>query len=90
MRGLVIAASLLIATTASWADSPQERLDKSAHVFSEIMSAPDKGIPQDLLNKADCVIILPDVKKAAFVVGGEYGHGFAECRKASGTGWSAP
>jgi len=91
MRGLAIAASLLLTTVGSWAaDSAQERLDKSARVLSEIMSAPDKGIPQDLLNKADCVIVLPDVKKAAFVVGGEYGRGFAECRKQSGSGWAAP
>lgn len=91
MRGLAIAASLCIATSGLWAaDSAQHRLDKAANVFSEIMSAPDKGIPQDLLNKADCVIIVPDMKKAAFVVGGEYGHGFVECRKASGSGWGAP
>jgi SH3 domain-containing YSC84-like protein 1 len=91
MRGLAIAASLLVATTAIWAaESAQERLDKSARVFSEIMAAPDKGIPQDLLSKADCVVILPGVKKAAFVVGGEMGHGFVECRKQSGTGWGAP
>ena len=44
------------------------------------MKTPDKGIPQDLLAKAECVIVVPNVKKAAFVVGGEYGKGFAECR----------
>jgi lipid-binding SYLF domain-containing protein len=72
------------------ADSAQERLDKSARVLGEIMRAPDKGIPQDLLDKAECVIVLPDLKKGAFIVGGEYGRGFAECRKRSGTGWGAP
>jgi lipid-binding SYLF domain-containing protein len=70
------------------ADTAQERLQRSADVFTEIMGTPDKGIPQDLLSRADCVIILPDLKKAAFVVGGQYGRGFAICRKA-GT-WSAP
>lgn len=89
MRGFVIAASLAV-TTAVWADTAQERLTESSAVFSEIMKTPDKGIPQDLLSKADCVIILPNVKKAAFVVGGEYGKGFAECRHASGSGWGAP
>ncbi len=89
MRGLAIIASLAVAG-AVWADTAQERLQESADVFSEIMKTPDKGIPQDLLNKAECVIILPNVKKAAFVVGGEYGKGFAECRKQSGTGWGAP
>lgn len=90
MRGLALAASLLALTAGAWADSVQERLQDSARVFSAIMSAPDNGIPQDLLNRAQCVIILPGVKKAAFIVGGEMGHGFAECRKQSGTGWGAP
>jgi SH3 domain-containing YSC84-like protein 1 len=89
MRGLAIAASLALATGV-WADTAQERLTEASGVFSEIMKTPDKGIPQDLLSKADCIIILPNVKKAAFVVGGEYGRGFAECRNSSGTGWGAP
>jgi len=54
------------------------------------MSTPDKGIPQDLLAKSQCVIIVPGMKKGAFVVGGQYGRGFAECRRADGTGWGAP
>src|ERR671926_1084128 len=89
MRGLAIAASLAVAT-AVWADTAQERLTEASSVFNEIMKTPDKGIPQDLLSRADCVIILPNVKKAAFVVGGEYGRGFAECRNTSGNGWGAP
>jgi len=91
MRGLAIAASLTLATaTAVWADTVQERLTEASDVFSEIMKTPDKGIPQDLLSRAECVIILPNVKKAAFVVGGEYGRGFAECRNGGGMGWGAP
>ena len=90
MRGLTILLSLSAATVAFCADTPQDRLDKSARVFSEVMGTPDKGIPQDLLSKAQCVIILPDLKKAAFVVGGEYGRGVAECRSANGTGWGPP
>ncbi|HEY2014505.1 MAG TPA: lipid-binding SYLF domain-containing protein [Bryobacteraceae bacterium] len=58
--------------------------------MTEIMGTPDKGIPQDLLAKAQCIIILPNMKKAAFVVGGEYGRGFAECRNSTGAGWGAP
>ena len=54
------------------------------------MGSPDKGIPQDLLGKAECVIVIPDMKKAAFVVGGEYGKGFATCRDASHSGWTGP
>src|SRR4051794_33842419 len=87
MRGLAIAASLAI-TTAVWAETAQERLTESASVFSEVMKTPDKGIPQDLLGKAECVIVIPNLKKAAFVVGGEYGKGFAECR--NGAAWGPP
>jgi len=89
MRGLAIAASLAI-TTAVWADTAQERLTEATSVLSEVMQTPDKGIPQDLLGRAECVIVVPNLKKAAFVVGGEYGKGFAECRNTSGAGWGAP
>ena len=52
--------------------------------MTEIMSAPDKGIPQDLLGKAECLVVVPGVKKAAFIVGAKYGKGFMLCRKAGG------
>ncbi|HJT89948.1 MAG TPA: lipid-binding SYLF domain-containing protein [Bryobacteraceae bacterium] len=90
MKSLAILASLLISATVLLADTAQERLNDSATVFTEIMGTPDRGIPQDLLAKAQCVIIIPGLKKAAFVVGGQYGRGFAECRRESGTGWGAP
>jgi lipid-binding SYLF domain-containing protein len=67
-----------------------ERLDDSASLFSEIMSTPDRAIPQDLLEKANCIVLVPDLKKAAFGVGGKYGRGFALCRAADGTGWGPP
>ena len=67
-----------------------ERLEASADMLTEIMSAPDKGIPQDLLNKAECIVVVPGVKKGAFIVGAKYGKGFMLCRKESGVGWSAP
>jgi SH3 domain-containing YSC84-like protein 1 len=70
------------------ADSGQERLRDATQVFNEIMSTPDKGIPHDLLDKAHCAIIVPGLKKAAFIVGGKYGSGFALCRTAAG--WGAP
>jgi len=54
------------------------------------MSAPDKGIPQDLLDKAHCVVIVPGLKKGAFIVGGQYGKGFLTCRDASRRGWASP
>lgn len=92
MKSLAIAASFLMAASAWPADHAKsaQRLNDAAEVFSEVMSSPDKGIPQDLIAKAQCVVIIPGMKKAAFVVGGEYGRGFAECRKADGVGWGAP
>ncbi|HYL36882.1 MAG TPA: lipid-binding SYLF domain-containing protein [Bryobacteraceae bacterium] len=67
-----------------------DRLDAAAEMMTEIMSAPDKGIPQDLLEKAQCIVVVPGVKKGAFIFGGKYGKGFMLCRKTSGVGWSAP
>jgi lipid-binding SYLF domain-containing protein len=61
-------------------ETPDHRLRTSGAVFHEIMSAPDRGIPHDLLDKAQCVVIVPELKKAAFIVGAEYGRGFAVCR----------
>lgn len=61
---------------------------KSAKVLNEIMGTPDKGIPRDLLAKAECVAVFPNVVKAAFIVGGQGGRGVASCRTPSG--WSAP
>src|SRR5215467_6800899 len=68
------------------------RLKESATVLKEILGTPDKGIPRDLMNKAECVVVFPSVKKAAFVVGGSYGRGVITCRSGQNfTGkWSAP
>jgi lipid-binding SYLF domain-containing protein len=68
--------------------APDERLRMATTVLHEILSAPDKGIPQDLLAKAQCVMIVPGLKKAAFLVGGEYGRGFALCRREGD--WGGP
>jgi SH3 domain-containing YSC84-like protein 1 len=61
---------------------------KAATVFGQIMDTPDKGIPKDLLEKAECVAVFPSVLKAGFIVGGRGGRGVASCRTI--TGWSAP
>ncbi len=90
MRYIAMTAAFLAATATMVAETTQDRLNDAAGLFSEIMSTPDKGIPQDLLAKAECVAIIPGMKKAAFVVGGQYGRGFVECRHQSGTGWGAP
>jgi lipid-binding SYLF domain-containing protein len=71
------------------ADTPQERLKDANQVFSEIMATPDKGIPEDLLEKAHCIVIVPGLKQAAFGVGGKFGRGFALCRQAN-AGWGSP
>ncbi len=67
-----------------------ERLTEASTVFSEIMNAGDKGIPHDLVAKAECVVIVPGLKKGAFIVGGQFGKGFITCREEKGRGWSAP
>ncbi|HUI76543.1 MAG TPA: lipid-binding SYLF domain-containing protein [Bryobacteraceae bacterium] len=81
---------MAIAATAVYAETARENLQDAAQVFTEIMATPDKGIPQDLLEKAQCVVIVPGVKKGAFIVGAEYGRGVAECRRPDRSGWGAP
>jgi len=70
----------------------QDRLKESYLVMKEILGMPDKGIPRDLLNKAECVLVFPSVKKAAFVVGASYGRGVMICRSGQNfrRRWSAP
>jgi lipid-binding SYLF domain-containing protein len=67
-----------------------ERLDDAATLFTEIMGTPDKSVPQDLLEKANCIVLVPGLKKAAFGIGGKYGRGFAVCRQPGGPGWGPP
>ena len=89
MRPLLVFA-LVCAPLLGATKEPVKRLEESAAVFSEIMSTPDKGIPRDLLEKAQCIVIVPGLKKGAFVVGGQYGKGYLSCRNKSDGGWSAP
>jgi lipid-binding SYLF domain-containing protein len=89
MKRLVI-ATLALAPLLSAASEPAKRLNEAADVFTEVMSAPDKGIPKDLLENAHCIVIVPALKTAAFVVGAKYGKGYLSCRSKNGTGWSAP
>ena len=77
-----------VATTGTDIKDEIEQVTKAAQVFREIMSAPDKAIPQRVLDDADCVAVFPDVIKAAFGIGGRGGRGVAICRTANG--WSAP
>jgi len=65
-------------------------LDDAASLFSEVMGTPDRAIPQGLLNKAYCVVLVPGLKKAALMVGAKYGRGYAVCRASGGEGWGPP
>ena len=85
-----LASTLGLAPLQAADKEPVQRLQEAAAVLSEVMSAPDKGIPQDLLEKAHCIVIVPSLKTAAFVAGGKYGKGYLSCRDASKGRWSAP
>ena len=87
----VLAAAVLASTLATAAEEPSEqvkRMDAAATVLDEIMGTPDKGIPQELLDSAKCVAVIPSMVKIGFVFGGRHGRGIAVCRTKSG--WSAP
>jgi len=71
-------------------EDTDKRLNEAAEVLTDMMNASDKGIPQDLIGKSQCVVIVPGMKKGAFIVGAKYGKGFVTCRKTAGVGWSAP
>jgi SH3 domain-containing YSC84-like protein 1 len=89
MKTSCLAIALLTGGLLHGAIAP-DRLVDAADMMNEIMSAPDKGIPQDLLEKAQCLVVVPGVKKGAFIFGGKYGKGFMLCRKEGGVGWSSP
>jgi len=87
---IAIAAAVAPAIAASKEAKAVDRLDAAADVLRDMTHMQDKGIPQDLLNKAECIVIIPGMKKGGFIVGAQYGAGYAVCRKASGRGWTAP
>lgn len=86
----VIGLTLLFSISALCAteSGAQKRVVESGVVLNEILSAKDKGIPEDLLSKARCVGVVPSLKRAGFIVGAKYGKGVVVCRVAGG--WSAP
>jgi SH3 domain-containing YSC84-like protein 1 len=92
MRLLTFTLSLLLGLgtlSAKEKDKTAERLDEAADLFTEIMGTPDRSIPQDLLEKSHCVVLVPGLKKAALGFGGKFGRGFVLCRAAGG-GWGPP
>jgi SH3 domain-containing YSC84-like protein 1 len=83
---------VLFLTTAALfaADADDRRLTASAEIFRDVMGISDKAIPQDLLEKAECAVIVPGLKKGAFIVGGKFGRGFLICRNSNRIGWGSP
>jgi SH3 domain-containing YSC84-like protein 1 len=89
MRILTMTCCLIAAATMLDAETAQQRLKNASEVFSEIMATPEKGIPEELLSKARCAVIIPGMKSGAIGIGGKYGRGYAVCRNQS-RGWGAP
>ena len=91
-RTIGVIGALVFAAAAASANGlsskETKRIEEAAAVLKEIHAVPEKDIPQELCQKADCVIVVPSMKKAAFVIGGEYGKGLMSCRK--GGAWTAP
>lgn len=88
---LAVLLSFTLLGSMAWAtakDDSVERLQNSASVLKEIMAAPDKGIPEEVLDDAKCIVVVPHLIKAGFIIGGKHGRGVASCRTANG--WSAP
>jgi lipid-binding SYLF domain-containing protein len=92
IMSLLLMSFIGLAGTAAWAGSNREdtvdRLRKSVDVLQAVMSTPDKGIPEEVLNGAKCIVIVPDMLKAGFIFGAKHGRGVATCRTSAG--WSAP
>jgi lipid-binding SYLF domain-containing protein len=95
MKRLVLLTLIVCLGSLAWAADDQakaskasDRVQAAADVLNEIESAPDSGIPQEILSKAECVAVVPSMLKGGFIVGGKYGRGLASCRNPKG--WSAP
>ncbi|MDT8069571.1 MAG: lipid-binding SYLF domain-containing protein, partial [Terriglobia bacterium] len=92
MKKLILFVVLLGVTSLGWGQSAREssieRLTKAGAVLHEIMAAPDSGIPEEVLEHARCVAVVPSMVKGGFIFGGAHGRGVATCRTADG--WSAP
>jgi lipid-binding SYLF domain-containing protein len=91
MKKLLVGCAVWLVASSGLAALKHEevkRFQESARIIDELRGTPDKGIPDELWKKARCVVVIPSLKKAAFVFGGEYGAGVMTCRHA--TGWSAP
>jgi lipid-binding SYLF domain-containing protein len=89
---VVLVGFMGLFATFAWAGSAREdsvaRLQSSVDVLHSIMATPDKGIPEEVLSNAKCMVVVPDLIKGGFIFGGKHGRGIASCRTSSG--WSAP
>jgi len=85
---IVAGAAIIAPSLCAQEETPDHRLRSASMVLKETLGAPDKGIPRDLIEKSQCVVVVPGLKKAAFVVGADYGKGYAVCRHAGG--WTGP
>jgi lipid-binding SYLF domain-containing protein len=85
---IIAGAAIIAPSLCAQEETPDHRLRSAAAVLHETLGAPDRGIPRDLIEKAQCVVVVPGLKKAAFVFGADYGKGYAVCRHAGG--WSGP
>ncbi len=91
MKKFLVLLAVLALGTMSWADEKEDavdRLDNANKVLTQIMNTPDKGIPEEVLDGAKCIAVVPHMIKGGFVFGAKHGRGVATCRTA--TGWSAP
>ncbi len=85
---ICLGSFVLAADEETKTSKASDRVQAAADVLNQIQSAPDSGIPQDILGKAECVAVVPSMLKGGFIVGGKYGRGLASCRTPKG--WSAP
>ncbi|HEX4809474.1 MAG TPA: lipid-binding SYLF domain-containing protein [Bryobacteraceae bacterium] len=90
MKILIGAIAVMLAGVPMFAQKTADRLAAATEDLKDAMNANDKGIPQDLFDKAACVVVVPNLKQGGFIVGAKYGRGFFTCRRPSGVGWTAP
>lgn len=92
ITSVLLVGAVTLASGNLWAASGRQdsiqRLQASTDVLRSIMAAPDKGIPEEVISSAKCIVVIPNLVKGGFVIGGEHGRGIASCRTAEG--WSAP
>jgi SH3 domain-containing YSC84-like protein 1 len=88
----IIVLGLIVSAWADSGDKERDRITESTNVVKDTFNAPDKGVPLSVLDGTKCIIVIPDLKKAAFIIGGDYGRGVMTCRTGENFKgpWSAP